>query len=487
MRRMAWPCLPRWRCHPRRKPGFLEAQAAFDGGLNVRLRQLLQLDLIAAGYTNAVPTEHFTIRTFKAIQQFQADNGTAPTGQLDRAQVERLIQLSNAPLGQWGFQKVVFPGRSATIWVPYGLGLDEKETGSGLHYVDRQKRLSLDFVAVAAKSLPGVHDGLLVDQRRKGWELHYQAMKDDWFVISTTSPDGHDHYYRYHQDGDVVVGFALEWDNAAGSVNGERIAVIDSAVLGASMKGEFFVDPPGGGAQASAAPPEQPQPAARETTPAPEPARPKDMVSTGTAFFVSDDGYLVTNAHVVADCTRVTVKTDDGQVREAARTATDTTNDLAILKLSLPSGEGPKRVAALRLGTRLGEGVEAFGFPHSDLLSTSGNFTLGNVSALTGLKDDSRYLQVSAPVQAGNSGGPLLDGSGNLVGVVSAKLDAVKMASASGDLPQNVNFAVKSAVVATFLDANRVTYKAGTVGGKAMDPADIADAARAMSGFVVCR
>lgn len=57
----------------------------------------------------------------------------------------------------------------------------------------------------------------------------------------------------------------------------------------------------------------------------------------------------------------------------------------------------------------------------------------------------------------------------------------------SGDLPQNVNFAVKSAGVATFLDANRIAYKKGSPGGRAMDPADIADAARAMSGFVVCR
>ena len=143
-------------------------------------------------------------------------------------------------------------------------------------------------------------------------------------------------------------------------------------------------------------------------------------------------------------------------------------------------------MAPLRLGTRLGEGVEAFGFPHSDTLATAGNFTLGNITALSGLGDDSRYLQISAPVQAGNSGGPLLDGSGNLVGVVSAKLDAVRMAMNSGDLPQNVNFAVKSAILASFLDANRVAYKVGTA-GKALEPADIADQARAMSGFVVCR
>ena len=468
-------------------PGFYEAQAEFDGALNVKIRQIIQLWLIAGGYTTAVPTEHFTIRTFKAVQQFEADNGYAPTGRLDKAQIDRLIQVSNTFLTPLGFQKTIFPGRSATIWVPFGLGLDVKQNGTGLHYTDRQGRLWLDFVSVGGKSLARVHDELMAEKARQEATIHYDAAKDGWFVVSATTPDGNDHYYRYHEDDGAVTGFALEWNNEAGNINAERIAVIESAVLGASMKGEFFVDPPGSNAQADAAPTEQPQPAALPRDPTPEPPRQKDMVSTGTAFFVSDDGYLVTNAHVVADCTKVMVKTDDGAVTEAARTATDTTNDLAILKLDLATGKAPKRVAALRLGTRLGEGVEAFGFPHSDVLSTSGNFTLGNVSALTGLHDDSRYLQVSVPVQAGNSGGPLLDGSGNLVGVVSAKLDAVKMASASGDLPQNVNFAVKSAVVATFLDANRVTYKTGSPGGTAMQPADIADAARAMSGFVVCR
>ena len=112
-------------------------------------------------------------------------------------------------------------------------------------------------------------------------------------------------------------------------------------------------------------------------------------------------------------------------------------------------------------------------------------------TALTGLHDDTRMLQISAPVQSGNSGGPLLDTSGNRakdqLGVVSSKLDAVRMASNSGDLPQNVNFAVKSAILASFLDANRVQYKVGVASGNPMSPADIADRARAMSGFVVCR
>jgi S1-C subfamily serine protease len=327
----------------------------------------------------------------------------------------------------------------------------------------------------------GVYERILSDQTRDGWTIHYPYLKENegWFVLSTTAPDGSDHYYRYHQDGGAVTGFALEWNNAAGNINAERIAVLDSAVLGASMKGDPFIDPPNVGAEASAS---AAQPATVPIAPAPAPT-PKTGYSSGTGFFVAADGSFVTAAHVVADCSDIKVKADDGSVGKAARVATDTENDLALLKLE----KVPARVAPIRVGGRLGEGVEAFGFPHSDLLSSSGNFTLGNITAMSGLRDDSRYLQMSAPVQAGNSGGPLLDGSGNLVGVVAAKLDAIKMVAAEGDLPQNVNFAVKSAMVAAFLDANRVTYKVGAPAAVAPPPADIADQARAMSGFVVCR
>ena len=446
-------------------PGTAAMQGTFEA-LDLKGRQIFQLWLIAAGDTNAVPTEHFTVRTAKAVVQFQAENGYAPTGVLDKAQVERLVALAGRKFSFWSMRRVTLPDHQATLWVPFGLDLDSKVNASGYHYKDRLGRLALDFVSVPGRTVAAVYAGLLGDRKRDGSTIHYGAFKEaeGWFVLSTTAADGLDHYYRYHQDGDAVTGFALEWNNAAGNVDGERIAVIDSAVLGASMKGAFFIDPPGGvSQQAKADALLSRQPIARPVEPAPAPPA-REGLKSGTGFFVSDEGHFVTNAHVVAECTKVMVKTDDGQVHEAARTATDTTNDLAILKLDMEAGHGPKRVAPLRLGTRLGEGVEAFGFPHSDMLASAGNFTLGNVTALSGMGDDSRYLQISAPVQAGNSGGPLLDGTGNLVGVVSAKLDAVKVASASGDLPQNVNFAVKSAILASFLDANRVVYKTGVAG-----------------------
>jgi serine protease Do len=85
--------------------------------------------------------------------------------------------------------------------------------------------------------------------------------------------------------------------------------------------------------------------------------------------------------------------------------ARDTTNDLALLKVDVNSSN----FASLRFAVRLGENVEAFGYPLSQVLATSGNFTTGNVTALAGIGDDSRYIQISAPIQPGNSGRPLLD------------------------------------------------------------------------------
>ena len=136
---------------------------------------------------------------------------------------------------------------------------------------------------------------------------------------------------------------------------------------------------------------------------------------------------------------------------------------------------------------RLGEGIEAFGYPLTDVLAKSGNFTLGNVSALVGMGEDSRYLQISAPVQPGNSGGPLLDQNGNVVGVVSAKLNArpPNLVKNVGDIPQNVNFAIRASIVTSFLDANSVAYSSGSA-TQTMQSADLADQAKAISAFIEC-
>ncbi len=186
--------------------------------------------------------------------------------------------------------------------------------------------------------------------------------------------------------------------------------------------------------------------------------QPKIDFWSGTGFFVSNEGHILTNNHVIEDCTAISVFVDKAERVKARAVARDTTNDLALLSTGLK----PLNVAAPRSGSRVGEFVAAFGYPHADLLAKSGNFTQGNVTALAGLGDDSRYLQISTPVQSGNSGGPLLDQNGNLVGMVTSKLNALKIMQASGDLPQNVNFALKASIITSFLDTDGIKYTPGS-------------------------
>jgi serine protease Do len=98
---------------------------------------------------------------------------------------------------------------------------------------------------------------------------------------------------------------------------------------------------------------------------------------------------------------------------------------------------------------------------------------LGNVTASTGLRDDSRLLQISAPVQPGNSGGPLLDESGVVVGIVVSKLNALRLALATSDLAQNINFAIKASAAVEFTEAQGLKVRAAVPGGAVLRPADL--------------
>lgn len=205
--------------------------------------------------------------------------------------------------------------------------------------------------------------------------------------------------------------------------------------------------------------------------------------SSGTAFFVSGEGHLLTNHHVVEGCRTVQI-TRAGSVPEAVQViARDATNDLALLKAG---GAPPAAVPGLAPRARIGDSVYVYGFPLAGLLASSGNFTVGNVTATSGLNDDSREYQISAPVQPGNSGGPLMDQYGNIAGVVVSKLNALRIAAVTKDLAQNVNFAIKASVATTFLDSNSVPPGPAPA-TTPLDAAAIAERARAFTVFVQCR
>lgn len=237
--------------------------------------------------------------------------------------------------------------------------------------------------------------------------------------------------------------------------------------------------------------------APRPTPPAPAPAddsRPAAAAeekkkgptySTGTGFFIDDAGHLVTNAHVVEDCDETRLKLPDGSVVEAEIKARSPQNDLAVLAADVK----PKGVARLRAGPsiRLGDQIVLFGYPLAGELTVTGNLSTGLVSALAGPGEDVTRMQISAPVQSGNSGGAVVDLTGRVVGVVVAKSDVKSRGAGGGvEVLQNVNFAIKSNVLTLFLDANQTSY-ASEATGTEKSIADVAAIARDFSALVVCR
>jgi len=205
--------------------------------------------------------------------------------------------------------------------------------------------------------------------------------------------------------------------------------------------------------------------------------------ATGTAFAVSNDGHALTNHHVIKGCVEVKVTGRDG---DAKVITSDSVNDLALLQLPGKSDD----IAKLNPDPdklRQGEDIIVFGYPLNFVLSSGGNLTLGTISALTGLGNNTNQIQITAPIQAGSSGSPVMDKKGNVVGMVSMMLDDRKMTKATGQVGQNVNFAVNGQTVRAFLDANNVPYKTG--GGFfsiEKSNADIADEARKWTVLVEC-
>jgi TPR repeat protein len=171
--------------------------------------------------------------------------------------------------------------------------------------------------------------------------------------------------------------------------------------------------------------------------------------SSGTGFFITDDGYLITNEHVAGNGAEVRLVTAAG-ITPAQEIRVDAANDLALLKAEGKFAALP--VAASR-AVKLGGTVATVGFPNIGLQGFAPKFARGEIGSLSGPEDDARYFQISVPVQPGNSGGALVDERGNVVGVVSAKLSAKAALATSGALPENVNYAVKSSFLLGFLES----------------------------------
>jgi S1-C subfamily serine protease len=203
--------------------------------------------------------------------------------------------------------------------------------------------------------------------------------------------------------------------------------------------------------------------------PSPEP----EGTLSGTGFFVAPKRVL-TNNHVVSGCTKaIQVRYPDRRPYTATLSGQDPNNDLVLLQTDMDN----LSTAAFESEPRLGDQVATYGFPYSGVLSSSGNCTFGNVTSLIGMKDDTRFLQMSAPVQPGNSGGALVNMSGSVVGVVVGQLST----------GQNVNFAIQPSIVINFLSVKGATPRYSSMTGTRKSPDEVCDIAQKFTVQVYCQ
>jgi|TARA_B100000315_G_scaffold242833_1_gene265501 S1-C subfamily serine protease len=183
------------------------------------------------------------------------------------------------------------------------------------------------------------------------------------------------------------------------------------------------------------------------------------IIGSGSGFFVSSQGHIASNAHVIGVCQKVKVYEKNGEEIFLDILATDMENDIGLVKGQFKNNQ----YLDIKVdGAELGEDIVAFGYPLVDKLSDSVKLTKGIVSSLSGPYNNIALIQIDAALQPGNSGGPVLNMSGQVVGIASSGLAKLKMAKEQQVLPENVNFAVAAPTIATFLKANKINVSSGS-------------------------
>ncbi|MGH9783797.1 MAG: S1C family serine protease [Terriglobia bacterium] len=213
-------------------------------------------------------------------------------------------------------------------------------------------------------------------------------------------------------------------------------------------------------------------------------ARPAGKTTIGAGIVATHDGMIITNHHVVDGCSAIFVLDSQKNRAPAERITSDSRTDLALIQASRTFPE----VAAFRKGVQLqaGESVTVVGYPLASILGSEQNVTFGYVTATAGVRGDASTFLISAPIHKGNSGGPILDQSGNVTGIVTSKLNALAVQKRTGDLPQNISFGVKAEIAQTFLDALSVRYQSGAAGRK-LENTEVAAIGKAITVLVACR
>lgn len=406
--------------------------------LSSQEKKLLQAALTFRGYYNGLLDGKWGAGSQSALERYAWDeHALEPTN----AHMAFLAFSFIDDFQTYGWRMKFFPSLNLTLALPFESMI---EIGA-LEWEQKIGSVRVKAYSLSAKEKESLHH--IADRLTNGRPTQYQVRNRDRWVTAGIRQDSWLVYSRSDWNGEG-------WASVSITANPKDKNTMQSIASSISVGSQDSWGIPAGGyldrmielTSLEFANVEQAETGVSATS---EPQVAKH--STGTGIRINGRGGILTNHHVIKDCETVTIENNSYLV-----TFDSVTFDLAYLEPSTLLEVAPFAHFANK-SAGLNSDVTVVGFPLSGLLGGL-NVTRGAIASMKGIRGDETNMQISAPVQPGNSGGPVLNTNGQIVGVVVAKLDALKTADLIGDIPQNINFAIRGEVAKLFLSVNGIPF-----------------------------
>ncbi len=430
------------------------ASGAWYNSLDEQGRIVIQANLVLIGLYDRYIDAEFGPGTYRALVAYQDQIHAPADGVLTDAQRSKLTDSASEIFNKLGFEDVKDSGAQLQLLVPTKILSKRRATERGSRYVSNDGGIVMETVAKsqAEQSFDGLFEHLKTAVR--GRKVTYSTFKPETFTLSGI--DGSRFFYlRFYNDGTTSSGFSISW-----SKEYTELANILSIML-ANFSAPLRKDESNGRSDGKTPPAEQ-----------------SPSYGSGTGFFVNSQGLIATNFHVAGTCSDITVP----GYGPAKLVKGDEDIDLAVIELE---GNRPTKWAPIRRApASLAEEVVLLGYPLSDLLDSSLNVATGIVSGENGLGGNRHWFTTNAGIQPGNSGGPILDQTGAVIGVAVAKIDDAKMLESMGNTAPNVGFGIKSGALLDFLRIFNFTEATDTT---ALSVQEIARRGKTFTVQIICR
>ena len=414
-----------------------ESSKGWFMALDPQARFELQANLVlVAGYDGLVDGT-FGPSTYNALAAYQTKQNAVADGVLSQQQRDSLEGEAQALFGQLGIDKVTDTDAGIAIYLPGKLLVSQTPAAAGNTYASDDGQIELE-----TSSHPHTEQGFNelfsgMSASANGRTVTYSALGADNFVVSgiddtNFNVSGIDEtrffYDRFYDDGTSTVGFELRFTAKYGAIGKTLSIFMASFSSSLSTLKERVPNSP---------------PPIKES-----PQSPQDSTYyAGSGFLFNSQGMLVTNFHVAGNCSTVTIP----GYGSAHLLKGDQSVDIAALQIDDTKYRSTKAAVVRTSPPALAESILLLGYPLPDMLNSSLNVSTGIVSAETGMGGQPNWFTTNAGIEPGNSGGPLLDQHGNVVGVAVAKVDDVKLLAQAGTSAPNVGFGINNKTLLSFL------------------------------------